>query len=108
MSFKMADKNFEEVTLFVRMMDELMARHGAYHRLMAGQARDGAEALAGSLAEHREEAQLYKRLATLRTDAPVFQNVAELRWRGPTADFERVARHLGAPALLERARRDTP
>ncbi|MBL8849972.1 MAG: hypothetical protein JNG89_09815 [Planctomycetaceae bacterium] len=30
MSFKMADKNFEEVTLFVRMMDEAMARQPAW------------------------------------------------------------------------------
>ena len=32
----------------------------------------------------REEALLFKRLATLRTDAPLFDDVDALRWRGPT------------------------
>jgi 5'-3' exonuclease len=43
----------------------------------------GARALAESLAEHREQAQLYKRLATLRTDAPIDASPAALRWPGP-------------------------
>ena len=43
----------------------------------------GAAALAASLAGARPEAELYRRLATLRTDAPVDDAVDRLAWRGP-------------------------
>jgi 5'-3' exonuclease len=65
----------------------------------------GAARLAATLHEHHEEAMLFRTLATLRTDVPVFTRLAELRWRGPSAPFEEVARHLGAPGLWDRARR---
>src|SRR5688572_18142859 len=39
------------------------------------------------LSEQRENALLFKRLATLRTDASLFRDVDELRWRGPTPGF---------------------
>jgi len=65
----------------------------------------GAARLAAALQEHRDLAVLFRRLATLRTDVPVFETVDELRWRGPTDDFARVARDLGAAALWDRARR---
>ena len=35
----------------------------------------------------REQALLFKNLATLRTDAPLFADVNELEWKGPTAAF---------------------
>ena len=56
------------------------------------------------LQEHRAQALLFKRLATLRTDAPLFNNVDELKWRGPTSSFSRVAKKLGDAKLLERAK----
>ena len=37
MSFKMADKNFEEVTLFIRMMDEVMSRQPGWIEQTAAQ-----------------------------------------------------------------------
>jgi 5'-3' exonuclease len=37
------------------------------------------------LGAHRDNALLFKRLATLRTDAALFANVDELQWRGPAA-----------------------
>lgn len=43
----------------------------------------GALALAESLRAHREEALLYRRLATLRTDVPLPEALDALRWRGP-------------------------
>ena len=46
----------------------------------------GAPALAASLREHREEAYLYRRLATLRTDAPLAEELDDLRWRGARKD----------------------
>ena len=38
--------------------------------------------LVESLAAHREEALLYRRLATLRDDVPLAEGVADLEWRG--------------------------
>ena len=39
------------------------------------------------LGPERENALLFKRLATLRTDAPLFADVDELEWTGPTPEF---------------------
>jgi 5'-3' exonuclease len=58
-----------------------------------------------ALGEAREDALLFKRLATLRDDARLFENVDELEWRGPTASFEDWVTRLGDPKLLERARK---
>ena len=64
----------------------------------------GAASLARTLAEHRDEALLYRELATLRTDAPIPQSDAEqLRWngRGPARPSPALAVRLrcaGPPA----------
>ena len=42
----------------------------------------GAARLAANLAAEREEAGLYKRLATLRRDVPLEEELDDLRWRG--------------------------
>jgi 5'-3' exonuclease len=42
----------------------------------------GAAALAASLHEHRDDALLFRRLATLRVDVPLDASVDALRWRG--------------------------
>jgi 5'-3' exonuclease len=55
--------------------------------------------------ERREQALLFKTLATLRTDAPLFKDVDELRWRGPKPDFSKQAVEIGDARLLERARK---
>ena len=57
------------------------------------------------LEDNREDALLFKRLATLRTDAELFQDTAELRWSGPTESFAEWVERLGYPGLLERSRR---
>jgi 5'-3' exonuclease len=59
--------------------------------------------LVESLAAHREEALLYRRLATLRDDVPLAEDVPDLEWRGPTADFGEVCRELGDEGLAQRA-----
>jgi 5'-3' exonuclease len=46
----------------------------------------GAAGLAGSLRAHREEAALYRTLATLRTDVPLEEGLDDLRWRGDRAE----------------------
>jgi 5'-3' exonuclease len=55
------------------------------------------------LGQQREQALLFKRLATLRTDEPLFSDVNELQWRGPTSTFAEFAAKIGEPALVERA-----
>ena len=57
------------------------------------------------LGDRRDEAVLFKRLATLRTDADLFSDVEELHWRGPTRDFAAQARRLGDERLLPRSTR---
>ena len=55
--------------------------------------------------ERREQALLFKRLATLRTDAPLFGSIEEIRWRGATPVFADLASQIGDARLLERARK---
>jgi len=57
------------------------------------------------LGSHRQEALLFKKLATLRTDARLFANVEALRWRGPTEAFQAMAAQIGDERLLERCLR---
>src|ERR1700752_2964447 len=57
------------------------------------------------LGEQRDLALLFKKLATLRTDAQLFKKVETLRWRGPTPEFEKWAKRMEAPRLLERCDR---
>jgi 5'-3' exonuclease len=66
----------------------------------------GRERLAASLAERREEAALFRRLATLRTDVPLAEDLGQLEWRGPRhADLEALYRAIGAEEVLDRVPR---
>jgi 5'-3' exonuclease len=55
-----------------------------------------ASALAGTLSRERENAQLFRSLATLRTDIKLFDDVDELRWNGPMPSFAPIAARLDA------------
>jgi 5'-3' exonuclease len=55
-------------------------------------------ALAATLAKNREQAFLFRDLATLRTDIPLFSNVDDLKWNGPTPAFAAIAAQLDAAA----------
>lgn len=55
------------------------------------------------LGKQREQALLFKRLATLRTDAALFTNVDQLQWAGPTSSFAKLAKKFDDPRLSERA-----
>ena len=57
------------------------------------------------LGEQRDQALLFKRLATLRADAPLFRDVDDLRWRGPTEAFPAWVERLGDLRLLARSRK---
>ncbi|HZL65619.1 MAG TPA: 5'-3' exonuclease H3TH domain-containing protein [Thermoleophilia bacterium] len=58
--------------------------------------------LAESLAAHREEALLYRRLARLRDDVPLAEELADLEWRGAPPEFGEVCTELGDEALATR------
>lgn len=63
----------------------------------------GAATLAANLRERREDAVLYRTLATLRTDAPIAESLGDLRWNGPNrAELEALCSELGERDLLSR------
>ena len=59
------------------------------------------------LGDRRENALLFKKLATLVADAPVLRNVDELEWRGAPDSFAGVAKEIDA-RLVARAERLRP
>ncbi len=61
----------------------------------------GAAVLARRLAEERDEAMLFKTLATLVVDRSLLDSVDDLRWRGPTEDFPGVCHLLGDSNLSD-------
>lgn len=61
-----------------------------------------ASRLVESLGAHRQEAFLYRRLATLRDDVPLEEGLADLEWRGARAELEEVCQELGDEELLKR------
>ena len=66
----------------------------------------GAAALAQSLREHREDAALYRRLATLRTDVPLAEEIEDLRWRGARrAELTALCQEIGDERFIERVTR---
>ncbi len=62
----------------------------------------GAASLAAVLADGRDDALLFRTLATLVRDAPTSASVDDLEWRGPADDLEEV---LGAHDLSRLAQR---
>ncbi len=54
----------------------------------------GAKTLAAVLAEQRDDAMLYKKLATLRTDVAISQPLSALEWKEPTPHFEKMLQRL--------------
>jgi 5'-3' exonuclease len=64
----------------------------------------GAAALAAAFGAQRDEAFLYRRLATLRTDVPLVESLADLRWRGPDESaLKALAARWRDDALVARA-----
>ena len=90
---------------------KLLAEYGSIERIPDDSARwtvgvRGAAALAESLKIRRDEARLYKQLATLRTDVPLKESVAALEWQGARrTELEALCDRLGDRALLARVPR---
>jgi 5'-3' exonuclease len=63
----------------------------------------GAQAVAASLAKHRQQALLYKTLTTLRLDVPLPETLAQLCWRGvPRQEYRSMCAEMGFSGLMER------
>ena len=63
----------------------------------------GAARLAGALAGAREQAALFRNLATLRATLPVFEDVDALRWTGPAPRFFDLCARISAGGYFRRA-----
>ena len=63
----------------------------------------GAAALAASLREHRDDAYLFRQLATLRVDVPLTEDIDDLRWRGARREeLTTLCREIDDEGFLER------
>jgi 5'-3' exonuclease len=85
----------------------LLAAHGSIDAIPDDAARwsvrvRGAEALAQSLRAHREDARLYRTLATLREDVPLAESLDDLRWRGARRDLVELCREIDDMDLVSR------
>jgi 5'-3' exonuclease len=89
----------------------LLARYGHLEKIPDQETQwtvavRGAAALAESLREHREEAALYRRLATLRTDVPLAEGIEDLRWRGALRpELTGLCHEIGDDSFVERVHR---
>ena len=63
---------------------------------------NNASGLANTLGSQREQAMLFRTLATLRTDIALFDDVEELRWDGPKPGFEELGARLDAAVTGEK------
>ena len=62
----------------------------------------GARSLAQNLAAHREDARLYKELATLRLDVPIREAIEDVRWRGAKREeYRALCIECGFDRLLD-------
>lgn len=86
----------------------VLARYGHIEDipLAAGQwditVRGGAK-LAKTLADHFEDALLFRRIATLDLDAPTISSVSELEWTGANPELAAIADRLDAADLVTKA-----
>jgi 5'-3' exonuclease len=88
----------------------LLARYGHLEAIPADPAQwempaGRAARLAESLTKGRQEALLYRRLATLRTDAPIPEKLEDLEWQGACAELHDLAHSLGDDKLPARIQR---
>jgi len=61
-----------------------------------------AASLAENLSQRRQEALLYRKLATLRTDVPMKEKLSDLKWQGAWERLRKVCQKLGDERIPER------
>ncbi len=71
------------------------------HREWEGVNVARAGALAATLKRDREQAMLFRQIATIRTDLQVFESVDELEYQGPTAAFAAIKDRLDSAKSVE-------
>lgn len=64
-----------------------------------------ASSLTESLSQRREEALLYRQLATLRTDVPLKEKLSDLKWQGAFTRLKKICHELGDERIPERIKR---
>ncbi len=64
-----------------------------------------ASSLAESLSQRREEALLYRQLATLREDVPLKEKLGDLKWQGAYDRLKKICKKLGDERIPERITR---
>lgn len=65
----------------------------------------GSARLAQNLSEHKDEAFLFRKLATLRTDVPLKESLDDLEWQGARRTLTEFCRACGDETLPERITR---
>lgn len=70
-----------------------------------GMAPGRAATLAASLEQHRQEAFLFRQLATLRTDVPLKETLTDIEWRGALPRLRTLCAELGDESIPERVTR---
>ena len=65
----------------------------------------GADRLAATLTSRKDEALLYKRLATLRTDVPITETKDDLEYRGATPALRAFCAKIGYSGFVDRVAR---
>jgi len=64
-----------------------------------------AASLSESLSQRRDEALLYRQLATLRLDVPLKEKLSDLKWQGAWPRLKKVCEKLGDARIPERVTR---
>ncbi len=62
----------------------------------------GAQSLSENLESHRDDAMLFRRLATVREDVPLKEKLEDLEWRGAREPLKKLCTKLGVEALPDR------
>jgi 5'-3' exonuclease len=70
-----------------------------------GMAPGRAATLAANFEQHREDALLFRKLATLRTDVPLTETLSDLEWRGARPELKKLCKELGDESIPERITR---
>jgi 5'-3' exonuclease len=83
--------------------EDIRAWHDGTRRAVRGAPR-----LAANLSEQRENALLFRVLATLRVEPDLLSSVKELEWRGPEPELPEIARRLRDPQLVGRVAQIAP
>lgn len=99
-------KSASAVLLHYRHVEKIPADAGKWRVETIPPGR--AVTLAEALATHREEAFLYRQLATLRADVPLSENVRDLEWRGAHPHLRDLCHELGDDKLPARITRWLP